>query len=234
MQNTGFDHHYGNTAYRPSASGLRILLAEKQALFRDVMRCLLQQIDAELDILEACDFSGVVITAECYPRMDMVLMGSNLPGSKAADPVGDFRRLYPNIPLVVISESECEKEMQKVLRAGARGFISKTASGENALSALRVILAGETCFPPCQFVDTPEESEVIDRRKRRVGQHALTSRQMEVLLCLCEGLSNKEISKKLGLSLGTTKIHIAAIYKVLNVGRRLEVINAAQRLDLLS
>ncbi len=232
MQNISVINRSDRIDHLPSALGLRILLAEKQALFRDVMRCLLQQIDAELNILEASDFSGVVITAECYPRMDMVLMGSNLPGSKTADPVGDFRRLYPKIPLVVISESECEKEMQKVLRAGARGFISKTASGENALSALRGILAGESCFSSHQFEDVPQ-ADVIDRRKRRIDQHVLTSRQMEVLLCLCEGLTNKEISKKLGLSLGTTKIHIAAIYKVLNVSRRLEVINAAHRMELL-
>lgn len=232
MQSIGIINRSDRIDRMPSAMGLRILLAEKQALFRDVMRCLLQQINAELVILEAGDFPGVMVAAEQHPDMDMVLMASNLPGSKAADPISDFRRLHPAIPLVVISESECEQEIQKVLKSGARGFIPKTSSGENALSNLRAVLNGDICFPARQF-GAASEADVPDKRKRRAGRYALTSRQMEVLRCLGGGLSNKEISKELGLSLGTTKIHIAAIYKALNVTRRLEVVNAAQRMDLL-
>lgn len=232
MQSIGIINRSDRIDRMPSAMGLRILLAEKQALFRDVMRCLLQQINAELVILEAGDFPGVMVAAEQHPDMDMVLMASNLPGSKAADPVSDFRRLYPAIPLVVISESECEQEIQKVAKSGARGFIPKTSTGEDALSNLRAVLSGDICFPARRFADETEV-DVPDKRKRRVGRYALTSRQMEVLRCLGGGLSNKEISKELGLSLGTTKIHIAAIYKALNVTRRLEVVNASQRMDLL-
>ena len=196
------------------------------------MRCLLQQHNAELHILEAGNFSGVIAHAESNPGIGLVLLGLNLPGSEAVNPVEIFSQRYPNIALVVIAESEYREDIESAMKSGARGYISKTTSGKDALAALRLIMGGGIYVPPHQ--SCRPESAVADKRKRRTSQHVLTTRQMEVLHHLGEGLPNKEISKKLGLSLGTTKVHIAAIYKSLKVSKRLEVLNAAQKLGLLS
>lgn len=206
--------------------GLQILLAEKHTLFRDAMRSLLPQLGDGISILEAANYRRALELVASTPRMDMVLMDLNLPGGKGMDMVLHFHQLYPSVPLVVILEVACQDDMERAMESGACGCISKTSSGKAVLSSLRLVLD----LPPMSI---RLEEAMADKRKRRFGQNVLTARQMEVLQHLGAGLSNKEISQKLGLSLGTTKVHIAAIYKSLNVSNRLEVLNAAQRFALL-
>jgi ATP/maltotriose-dependent transcriptional regulator MalT len=73
----------------------------------------------------------------------------------------------------------------------------------------------------------------VDKRSVRSNKNWLTTRQMQTLLLLAEGLSNKEISEKLNLAEGTVKIHTAAVYQALRVNSRLEAVSAARRLGFL-
>jgi DNA-binding NarL/FixJ family response regulator len=73
----------------------------------------------------------------------------------------------------------------------------------------------------------------VDKRTDRINKSGLTTRQMQTLQLLAEGLSNKEISERMNLAEGTVKIHTAAVYQALRVNSRLEAVSAARRMGFL-
>lgn len=114
------------------------------------------------------------------------------------------------------------------------GFISKMSSSKMMLSALRMVLDGGVYLPPQllqQAMATMDQGN--DKRSDRASKSGLTTRQMQTLQLLAEGLSNKEISERMSLAEGTVKIHTAAVYQALRVNSRLEAVSAARRLGLL-
>ena len=130
-----------------------------------------------------------------------------------------LRKRFPQLPVVILSGYDDAHTVSRALKAGAAGFVPKTYSSDRLLAALRQVRSGR--------VYTPEASapgEIAPREP--LGGHAdpadfgLTARQAEVLGLMARGKSNRQIAELLGLSEGTVKIHLTAIFKVLNVSSR--------------
>ena len=214
---------------------MTILLADDHALFRDGMRYVLQQLDQQVDILDASSFPEALQHAEKHARIDLALMDLNMPGSDGTASVRVFHLRYPDIPLVVVSGSDQRDDIERVMEFGAMGFVSKMTSGKVMLSALRMVLEGGIYLPPQllqQTMATMDHGQT-DKRSSRSNEFGLTMRQMEVLRHLGDGKPNKDIAKEMSLAEGTVKIHVAAIYQALHVNNRLEAVRAGQRLGLL-
>jgi DNA-binding NarL/FixJ family response regulator len=99
-----------------------------------------------------------------------------------------------------------------------------------------MVLDGGVYLPPQLLLQASAELDqgVVDRRSARSNKNWLTTRQLQTLQLLAEGLSNKDISERLDLAEGTVKIHTAAIYLALRVNSRLEAVSAARRLGFLT
>jgi DNA-binding NarL/FixJ family response regulator len=106
-----------------------------------------------------------------------------------------------------------------VLNAGASGYIPKSATAQTVVSALTLVLSGNIYVPPLLVsAATRAREDAASGGPRSLSQ--LTDRQVDVLKYLRDGLSNKEISASLGIAEKTVKVHIAAIFKTLNVVNR--------------
>src|SRR4029453_7690036 len=149
----------------------------------------------------------------------------------------------PAVPVVVLSGYEDPAIMRSALERGVLGFIPKAYSPEVMLSAVRLVLAGGVYVPPMMLSALPPG--VVAGPAETVGDAArgsaaasaqtlehlrsvLTERQVEVLQLLSQGKPNKLIGRALGISEGTVKIHLAAIFRALNVRNRTEAVVAAQ------
>ncbi|MEW6562879.1 MAG: response regulator transcription factor [Pseudomonadota bacterium] len=214
---------------------MQILLADDHALFRDGMSYVLQQLGENVEVLNAANFGDAKKLAQEQRDIRLVLLDLNMPGSEGVQSVRYFHQSFPDIPLVVVSGSEQREDIEKVMEYGAMGFISKMSSGKTMLNALRLVLDGGIYLPPQLLQQSVPKLEPnrVDKRSQNTNKYGLTGRQMEALHYLAQGMSNKEISKHMGLAEGTVKIHIAAIYQVLHVGSRMEAVRAAERLGLL-
>jgi two-component system, NarL family, nitrate/nitrite response regulator NarL len=135
--------------------------------------------------------------------------------------------------LIVLSSSEDPNDVRLALKSGACGYVPKSASPQNILSALRLVLAGEIYVPPLMLDFDPTTADVSSRAALELGER-LTERQTEVLRQLCRGLSNKEISRALDLSEKTTKSHVTAIFKALGVVNRTQAASAARRAGIVT
>lgn len=216
---------------------MRIMLVDDHVLFREGMSLVLQQLPGVIEVLEAGSFHDGLKLAEDNPDMDLALLDLNMPGSEGAVSIRYFNQRYPHIPVVVVSGEESRAIMEKVMAAGALGFVCKNSSSSVMLSALNLVLSGGVYIPP-QMLRQPEatprnETERTDRRSSRTNEFGLTGRQMEVLQCIAAGLSNKEIAEQLRLAEGTVKIHVAATYQTLRVSNRMEAVRVGEQLGLI-
>lgn len=216
---------------------MKILLVDDHVLFREGLRYVLQQLQSGVsEIMEAGSFSDGLKLAGQHPELDLALLDLNMPGSEGASSIRYFHQSYPHIPVVVVSGEESRGLMEKVMNSGAMGFISKNSSSSVMLSALNLVLSGGVYIPPQMLRQdrVPEvvEPDLLDRRSLKTNEYGLTPRQMQVLMYLEAGLSNKAIAEAIQLAEGTVKIHVAAIFQILKVNSRMEAVRVAGKLGL--
>jgi DNA-binding NarL/FixJ family response regulator len=214
---------------------IKVLMVDDHVLFRDGMRYVLQQLAEEVEVLDSGNFVDGMQQAANNPDIDLALLDLNMPGSNGVKSILEFHESNPGIPLVVVSGSDHRDDIQKVMEYGAMGFISKLSSSKIMLGALRMVLDGGVYLPPqlLQQAMAGLEPDSTDKRSTRSNKSLLTTRQLETLQMLSEGLSNKEISDRMDLAEGTVKIHTAAVYQALRVNSRLEAVSAARRMGLI-
>ena len=212
---------------------MKILLADDHTLFREAMLHPLAQLDANAEIFQAGTATQALALADGKPDLDLVLLDLNMPGMDGLTAVMTFRDRFPDLPLVVLSANEEHHDIQAVLDAGAMGFIPKSSSTQVMLAALRLVLSGGPYIPPlllqrAQYAIDPPSNRGARPAATVGGAEDLTPRQFEVLEVLSEGLANKLIGRKLNLSEGTVKVHLAAIFRALDAKNRTEAVLKAQ------
>ncbi len=217
---------------------MKILLADDHALIRSGLRSELAALAEAIDFVEAWNADTLLRMFEQHRDLDLALVDLTMPGMEGARTIGALRTQYPAVPLVVVSGLNDARQVQEVLRAGAVGFIPKSAVGQLVLPAIRLVLAGGQYLPP-QFMSTLESVDAsaaaADPPMRKPAEssrvEALSPRQEEVFALMAKGLSNKMIARQLNISEGTVKSHIATIFDVLRVHNRVSAIAEARNLS---
>jgi len=210
--------------------GPTVLIVDDHALVRDGLRLLLDGLGEPIEYFEAGSCEEGIERLSIIDRLDLVLLDLALPGVAGRDAIRLFQEHAPEVPIIVISASEKVADARNVLDAGARGFISKSSSGEVILGAVRLVLAGGTYTPPLL---TPDNADDDAAQALPDSAVQLTPRQRDVLVLLALGKPNKFIGRALGMAESTVRVHATAIYKVLGVTNRTEAAYAAARLGLL-
>jgi len=212
---------------------MKILIVDDHAILREGLVALLQQFEQGADVLQASDTTEGLRLAEAHPDLDAVFLDLNMPDQGGMEIIPVFTKRCPQLPVIVLSSSEDPSDVRLALKSGAFGYVPKSASPRNILSALRLVLSGEIYIPPLMLDLGPVVTDGSGRFASEAGER-LTERQTEVLRQLCRGLSNKEISRALDLSEKTTKSHITAIFKALSVVNRTQAASAARRAGIVT
>jgi len=208
---------------------MRILIGDHHQLFRAGLRLLLEPLREGMAFGEAGTFGGLVDQCRDGGRHDLILMDLRLPGWPGFEGLRAVHTLQPDTPLVVVSASEAVGDICQALAQGARGFIPKSSSSAVLRGALDLVLSGGVYVPPMTLHASPEPSEHHQEPEDEPrGSRGLTPRQRDVLAGLCAGKQNKQIAHELGLSEGTVKIHINAVFKSFGVTNRTQAVIAAQ------
>ena len=127
---------------------MKILLADDHVLFRDGMHYVLHQLEEQVVILDAGTFTDALNIARDNPDLDIALLDLNMPDSEGVTSVKLFHTTFPGVPVVVVSASENCGDIKKAMNNGALGFISKMASAQEMINALRLVLDGGLYVPP--------------------------------------------------------------------------------------
>jgi DNA-binding NarL/FixJ family response regulator len=213
---------------------MKLLVVDDHPIFRDGLAALLRQSVDHATVLQAPGCASALEIAAAHPDLDAVFVDLVMPGMTGDMAVREFRRVRPELPVIVLSSSENPGDVRRALQAGALGYIPKSADPKTLLSALQLVLSGSIYVPPLMAL-TAETVTDSGRGRETPGSIAqLTERQVEVLERVSRGLSNKEISAQLGIAEKTVKAHIAAIFKTLNVVNRTQAANAMRDARMVS
>ena len=202
----------------------KILIVEDHALVREAMAQRLACLEPELVCLESAGADEALALLEAHGDVDLAIVDLMLPGANGFSLLGVLAKRYPDLPAIVVSAMDDDASVRRALKAGASGFVSKASSGEVLLHAVREVLDGG--------VPTPVRSAASPGRsagKAPAERFGLTTAQARVLELLAGGRSNREIAELLGLTEGTVKVHMTAIYRALGVSSRSQALVAIAR-----
>jgi DNA-binding NarL/FixJ family response regulator len=212
-----------------------LLVVEDHALVREGLVLTLRQVEPETVVLEAPDANSASALLAQGNVFDLILLDLGLPGIDGLSYLATLRKRYPTQPVVILSAFDDPHTIDKALESGAAGFVPKSFSSERLLDAVREVLAGKVFRPgrPDLAALAPSPRSPI-RRNAKPEEFGLTERQAEVLALMASGKSNRSIAELLGLTEGTVKIHMTAIFKALGVASRTQamVVVARQKIRL--
>jgi DNA-binding NarL/FixJ family response regulator len=201
---------------------MKILVVDDHALFRDglkyVLSALGDSLSDQLQIYEANTSEASIPVLEEHPDMDLVLVDVNMPGELGFTVLENCRKHYATTPVVVVSASNHQKDIQQAKDLGAMAYIFKDTSSKLMINILQIVLSGGLYFPQTMS----EEPEML-----------LTSRQLQVLSFLIEGQSNKLIAANMNIAEATIKMHVTAIFKKLGVTNRTQAALSAKELGII-
>lgn len=197
---------------------MKILVVDDHPLIIRALEQSLPHVDPRFDVVASTNREQTLTALARYPDCALVLLDLTLPGARGLDLLAELRLDYPYLPIVVLSATHDRATVGAALAAGARGYVSKTASPDALLDAIRTVLGGARGVT----VDIAHGgAQPTTFRSQGLG---LTQRQSEVLQLLVQGKPNKLICRDLRLSEGTVKVHVSAILKALNVHSRSQAI----------
>jgi DNA-binding NarL/FixJ family response regulator len=212
----------------------RVLIADDQALIRGGLRMILEVQD-DLDVVaEAEDGAQAVrLARELVP--DVVLMDIRMPGTDGLQATRQIMTAAGRtVRVLILTTYDQDDYVYEALRAGAAGFLLKTAPPHRLVDAVRVVAAGEALLAPSITRRLIEEHV---RRPPRTGQPAelarLTARELEVMTLVARGLSNAEIAAELVLSESTVKTHVNRLLQKLGLRDRVQAVVRAYEAGLI-
>ena len=213
----------------PGAStALRVLLADDHEMVRLAMRHALAPLATNIEWLEAATVQEVEQIVQSDP--DLALLDLHMPGSDGVPWIGRLRARCPTLPIIVVSAEESPSLVRDLINSGVAGFIPKSDTAAVILQAVRLVLSGGT-YAPLRLLGGGDRTanNTASANRQEMPNHGLTQRQLEVLALLAHGMPNKRIARELGLSEGTVKVHLLAIFRALEVSNRTEAVVAAQK-----
>lgn len=205
-----------------SAPPLRILLVDDHALLRTGLASVLSAQPGFVVCGEASDGEAAVLRFEEL-RPDVTLMDLQMPVLDGVGAISKIRARHPSACILVLTTFDTDDDIERALRAGARGYLLKDAGVEELTSAIREVHAGRTRVAPA----------VAAKLANRMTQVQLTMRELTVLRLLADGKTNKEIGSALSIAEGTVKVHLTHLFEKLEVSNRTEAMAAAARRGLV-
>jgi DNA-binding NarL/FixJ family response regulator len=206
---------------------IKVLLADDHALVREGTRRLLE---AEPDIrvvAEAGDGNVAIREAE-RTHPDVAIVDVAMPNMSGIEATRHIKALLPNIAVLALTAYDDDQYVLALLDAGAAGFMLKDARGQDLVEAVRAVSRGESVLQP-RVAARAARRAATGRVQTAIMPPPLSEREMEVLREAARGLPNKDIARRLNLSVRTVHTHLGNIFTKLNVGSRTEAVLLALR-----
>jgi DNA-binding NarL/FixJ family response regulator len=206
----------------------RVFIVDDHAMVRSGVRA---ELGADVDVVgEAADVAGAVIGIRTTAP-DVVLLDVHLPGGGGRAVLETLRAELPDVHFLALSVSDAAEDVIAVIRAGARGYVTKTISGPDLLAAVRRVADGDVVFSPrlAGFVldafaaSGPAAVPAPAEDATDPGLDLLSAREREVMQLLARGYTYREIASRLFISVKTVESHASNVLRKLQLSNRNEL-----------
>ncbi|MED5510334.1 MAG: two-component system response regulator NarL [Pseudomonadota bacterium] len=199
---------------------IRVLIIDDHPLFRKGVSQIVSD-DPNFEVVgeAASGQEGLDLAEELQP--DLVLLDLNMKGMDGLETLRRFKQTDLMARYVILTVSDSEDDLMEALKSGADGYLLKDMEPEDLRANLMKASVGVTVLQD-SLTDVLKKALTEPDSKVTVADAGLTDRENEILDCLAEGMNNKNIARKLGISDTTVKVHIKNILRKLNLTSRLE------------
>jgi DNA-binding NarL/FixJ family response regulator len=203
----------------------KIMIADDHPLVCAALTHTLRSAMPSATVLTAASLSAIEAVLAAHPDLDLALLDLHMPGARGFSGLLLLRAQRPELPVMVISSNDHPRTIARAQQFGAAGFLPKSAPLLEMLAAVGTVMDGGTCFPRHAATRSDADAELAARLTQ------LTPQQMRVLMCMADGLLNKQIAYELGLAENTVKVHVAAVLHKLRCHTRTHAALLARRLE---
>ena len=202
----------------------RVVLVDDHGLFRSGVR---SELGRQVEVIGEADDVQPAIDLIASVQPDVVLLDVHLPGGGGQAVIQAIKPLFPSVRFLALSASDAPEDVIAVIRAGARGYVTKTISTAELADAIRRVAAGDAVFSHrlAGFVldafaasSGSSGSDVKPSFDPELDQ--LTSREREVLRLIAQGYTYKEIARELYISVKTVESHVSSVLRKLQLSSR--------------
>jgi DNA-binding NarL/FixJ family response regulator len=201
---------------------VRVLVVDDHAVVREGLELLLGRFEGIRCVGLAADGAEAVEQAVAQAP-DVVLMDLSMPGVDGVEATRRLGEAVPDAHVLVLTTFADRKHVIDAIEAGAVGYLLKDSGPEQLEAGIRAAARGESPLDP------KVAGALMSTRRDRRPEAALTAREREVLLLVGEGLANKNIARRLGISEKTVKTHLTSVFNALGVGDRVQAALWAER-----
>jgi DNA-binding NarL/FixJ family response regulator len=208
---------------RPGVNRPRVVLVDDHRLFRSGVRA---ELGRHVDIVGEADDVAPAIKVIGEVKPDVVLLDVHLPGGGGQDVVQAIRATEPSVRFLALSASDAPEDVIAVIRAGARGYVTKTIDTDELVDAIRRVAAGDAVFSHRlagfvldAFASMPEAGPQ-SQPSFDPELDQLTGREREVLRLIAQGYTYKEIASELFISAKTVESHVSSVLRKLQLSSR--------------
>ncbi len=197
---------------------MSLYVIDDHPLMREAMVMLLRRLRAGAEVIEVSHLGQLAAAIRGHGEPELICLDLKLPDTLGVSGVKEVRNRYPHTPLAVISSDSAAKSEDACIEAGADVYIEKSAGASEITAALRTLLTTDS-------ETDAEESNGVETK--------LSKRQKQLILMLDQGLGNRDIAEKLGISEHTVKVHLWRLFKRLGVNSRTQTLHYARVNGLL-
>ena len=202
---------------------IRVLVADDHLVVRLGLITLINN-QPDMEVVGEAANGRLLIDLFRQQRPDVVLMDLRMPGLSGDETIAALCAEDPKARVIVLTIHKGDEAAFQALRAGARGYLIKDVLTDEIAAAIRTVHAGQQCIPPSIGAQLAE----------RLGKAALSSREVDVLKLIAEGLSNKEVARRLGFTEATAKKHTASVLLKLGANDRTHAVRLGLERGIIS
>lgn len=217
---------------RESSASYRILVVEDNPLFQEVLAGAVDRLDRPCHTMICSNgVEALGVIAERGARFDLALVDLGLPDIGGIQVIEALHKRFAGLPIMVVSVITSEQMVIKAIRAGAKGYISKSQSEQSIMQAIEDVLRGDFPISPSlarcllRIAGAPEPGEK--------NSFNLTPRELETLRLLSRGKSYAEIAGMMEVALTTVQSHIRNLYGKLEVHSQMQAVSKAKDSGLI-
>lgn len=205
---------------------IKIVVIDDHPVVREGLVATLED-DAEFQVVGEAESAEQALRVVAATRPDVILLDLELPGASGLEAIPDLAEAYAEAAVLVLTAYDTDERVLGAIKAGASGYLLKGATLEAIARAVRAVHAGES------YLDPRVARKVITELSPSGRSTTLSEREQQVLGLVAEGLANKQIAGRLGISERTVKFHVTSILNKLGADNRAHAVALAAQRGLL-